>query len=78
MANRVVVGKIMVVLELPDENILRTPPSEYPVIDIPKTGFGIVNELILQGVSVTDWVSNGVRWPGGHRVPVVTLTFEGV
>jgi len=76
MANRNVVGKVMIVLELPDGGIFRTPPSGYPTIDIPKTGFGIVNDMILQGASVTDWVSDGARWPGGHKTPVVTLAYE--
>ncbi len=71
MANRNVVGKVMIVLEIPNEGLFHPDPNRA------KGNFDIINEIILQGVSVTDWSSNGTKLPGGHNIPVVTLTYEG-
>ncbi len=76
MANRNVVGKVMIVLETPNGGIFRPSPPGFPNIDVRKGSFEIINEIILQGVSVTDWSSDGARIPGGHVMPVVTLTYE--
>lgn len=77
MANRNVVGRVMIVLEIPDGGILRASPSGHPNIDIRKGSSEIINDIILRGISVTDWSSEGIKMPGGHETPVITLTYEG-
>ncbi len=76
MANRNVVGKVMIVLEIPDGGIFHPAPPGFPNIDRLKGSFDIINEIILQGVSVTDWSSNGTKLPGGHEMPIITLVYE--
>lgn len=76
MANRNVVGKVMIVLEIPDEGIFRPSPPGYPNIDTRKGGFEILNDIVQQGVSTTNWNSDGIKLPGGHDIPIVTLTYE--
>jgi len=78
MANRSVVGKVMIVLEVPDVDILHPAPPGYPNIDRPKGSFDFINEIIQQGVSTTDWASGGIKIPGGHETPIITLIYEEV
>ncbi len=77
MANRNVVGKVMLVLEIPDEGILQPAPPGYPNIDRPKGRVDIIDEIVHQGASVTGWISDGIKIPGGHETPVITLVYEG-
>ncbi len=77
MANRNVVGKVMIVLEIPDEGIFHPAPPGYPNIDRPKGSVDIINEIIQQGASATGWISNGIKIPGGHTMPIITLVYEG-
>lgn len=77
MASRNVVGKVMIVLEIPDGGILRPSPPGHPNMDIHKGSFEILNDIILQGTSVTGWSSDGIKLPGGHTMPIITLAYDG-
>ena len=77
MANRNVVGKVMLVLEIPDAGLFHPAPEGYPNIDRPKGSFDIINEIITAGVSATDWSSDGVTVPGGSETPIITLVYDG-
>ncbi len=61
MANDNVVGRVMILLKLPDEGIRRTQLPGESLPNILKGDVEIINEIIQQGVSTTDWASDGIH-----------------
>ena len=63
MANRCVVGKVMLVLELPDAGIPRVYSPSGGASYAVKPDAEIVNEIIQAGISGTGWSSDGIKQP---------------
>ncbi len=65
MANDNIMGKIRVVLELPDGGIPRPPVEPPRPQPTPKTPIEIMDEIIQVGVAATNWESDkGFEKPG--------------
>ncbi len=77
MANDYIVGKVRIVLELPDGGIPWPPvPPVPPGNPNPKSDVTIINEIIEDGVSGIDWTSDGVDKPG-VGTSTLFLVYEG-
>ncbi len=76
MANDNVVGRVMILLELPGDGIRRPQLPGEPYPNIHKGNIEIVNEIIQQAVSVADWASDGITKPDAELAKL-SLVYEG-
>lgn len=75
MANDHIVARAMIVLELPDGGIPRTPGGPGATYAV-KADSEIINEIIQQGISGTNWSSDGIKKPG-PGMATLTLVHGG-
>ena len=74
MANDNIFGKVSIMLELPDSGILRDPPDGYPQVNIQKSKFEMIYDILAYGASESGWSIEKVR---GIDRTIISLTYEG-
>lgn len=73
MADEYISGKALIVLNLPDGGIPRSPGSGGGIPG-DKSDSEIINEIVAQAVATTNWVSAGVKKPAD--IAIFPLEYE--